>query len=117
MTTSEKQNAPEREPRGAHEKARANSTRGRRLSPRQARVIDALRAGRWIPRWEVDQIARASNGPDIIARLRNRLGDDAIETRIVERTDSDGRSCWPGEYRLTGTGFLRLQEADYRAGH
>ncbi|QXL83153.1 helix-turn-helix domain-containing protein [Comamonas sp. NLF-1-9] len=90
-----------------------------RLSPRQARVLYALelRANQlmpWLWREEVDRVAKASNGPDVVFRLRGKLGDDAIDTQIVEAVDSDGKPSRPGRYRLTGIGLARLAKSDWR---
>ena len=86
-----------------------------RLSPRQARVLAALRAALersspWVPREQIDAIAHASNGPDVVARLRAKLGDDAIDMQRVEVLDYDGRPSNPGRYRLTPVGLRRLAE-------
>lgn len=88
---------------------------GRSLSLRQARVLHALelRANQlapWLWREEVDRVAGASNGPDVVFRLRGKLGDDAIDTQIVETVDSDGKPSRPGRYRLTGIGLMRLAQ-------
>lgn len=80
-------------------------------SPRQRRVLAALSdSGGWIMREALDRIAGASNSPDVILRLRQRLGQDAIEMRQVDSTDRDGRACKPGQYRLTAVGRQRLAE-------
>ncbi|WP_091570760.1 winged helix-turn-helix domain-containing protein [Oryzisolibacter propanilivorax] len=82
-----------------------------RLSPRQSRVLDALTttAG-WIAREALDRIAGASNSPDVVMRLRRKLGDDAIDMRQVDALDRDNRPCRPGQYRLTEQGRQRLAQ-------
>ena len=87
-----------------------------RFSRRQQRVLDALllTSGR-LPREVIDQLAGASNGPSIIARLRGKLGHDAIETSITEVVDRDGKTSRPGRYRLTAEGRARL--AQWGIGH
>lgn len=81
------------------------------LTARQSRVLDALAiAAGWLFREEVDRIAGASNGPQIILELRRKVtGEDGIEMEQVEAIDRDGRPCRPGRYRLTETGRARLQ--------
>ncbi|WP_315122499.1 hypothetical protein [Comamonas antarctica] len=88
-----------------------NATTAQVMTPRQERVLQAL-AGTtsWIAREAIDRIAGASNGPDVIARLRHKLGIDAIEMERVEVIDRDGRPAKPGHYRLTDTGRRRLAE-------
>lgn len=51
-------------------------------------------------REEVDRIAGASNGPQVISELRTNIGLD-IPCERIERTDRDGRPCRPGRYFLT----------------
>ena len=82
-----------------------------RLSPRQARAIDALLPGHWISREQMDRLTGASNAPDVVAKLRNKLGHDgAIEMEMVDGTDRDGRPCRTGRYRLTEPGRVRAVE-------
>ena len=80
-----------------------------RLSPRQSRVLDALTTtSGWIAREALDRIAGASNSPDVVLRLRRKLGDDAIDMQQVDAIDRDGKRCKPGQYRLTEQGRQRL---------
>ena len=81
-----------------------------KLSPRQARVIRALMPGAWITREALDRIAGASNAPDVIMKLRGKLGHDAIDTERIDGTDRDGRPCRPGFYRMTDPGRVRAVE-------
>lgn len=82
-----------------------------RLSPRQERVLTALSAtAGWIAREALDRIAGASNSPDVVLRLRRKLGDDAIDMRQVDALDRDNRPCRPGQYRLTAQGRQRLAQ-------
>lgn len=67
-------------------------------NPRHLRVL-ALLLARPARREEVDGVAGASNGPDLISNLR-ALGLDVPCSR-VPATDRDGRPCRPGVYRLT----------------
>lgn len=89
-------------------KPSANSTPSAHFSgtdnPRHLRVIHSLllRARR---REEIDHIAGASNGPELIAELRRRgLRASCRRTPCIDR---DGRQVWPGIYEL--------DEADRRA--
>lgn len=81
-----------------------------KLSPRQARVIRALLPGAWITREALDRIAGASNAPDVIMKLRGKLGHDAIDTERIDGTDRDGRPCRTGRYRLSEPGRVRAAE-------
>ena len=105
----EKKNA---QPRNAELSATNNSANSTgRLSPREARALTALaHAQDWIAREEIDRIAGASNGPAVIAAIREKLGADAVEMRRVDATDRDGRPCRPGQYRLSEQGRARLAE-------
>ena len=113
--TSSKAKAPGRESEGLQKNTSKPRHPNLSLSPRQARVLHALelRANQlmpWLRREEVDRVARASNGPDVVMKLRSKLGGDAIDTQIVDVTDSDGRPSRPGRYRLTGIGLARLAQ-------
>lgn len=87
-------------------------TAKRRLTPRQQRAIDLLRAGAWIDRHLIDSIAGCAHGPGLIYQLRALLGDDAIQTRKIERIDRDGRPCLPGQYRLAPQAMPRLAQLE-----
>jgi hypothetical protein len=78
------------------------------FTPRQSRVVEALCSTEgWIFREEVDRIAGASNGPQVIAELRHNWGID-IAMQRVDRLDRDGRPCKPGQYRITSLGRQHL---------
>jgi hypothetical protein len=86
----------------------------RGFTPRQGRVVDALcSTDGWIFREDIDRIAGASNGPQVIAELRRNWGID-IDMERVDRLDRDGRPCKPGRYRLASVGRQRL--ASIRGG-
>lgn len=87
----------------------ANSTGFKAFTPRQTRVLQALLGtDGWIPRESIDRIAGASNGPQIILELRRKVtGVEGIEMTHIEARDRDGRTCKPGQYRLTGLGRER----------
>lgn len=88
-----------------------NPTTAQAMTPRQARVLGALNSTTgWLTREAVDRIAGASNGPDVIRRLRSRFGHDAIDMERFDTVDRDGRPAKPGHYRLTDTGRRRLAE-------
>lgn len=65
---------------------------------RHLRVLAAA-LKRSMPREQVDRVAGASNGPELIAELRRR-GLEFPCTRI-DALDRDGRPCKPGVYHLT----------------
>ena len=91
----------------------------RRFTPRQARAIDALMPGQWVKREAMDLSIGSSNAPDVILNLRRKLGDDAIETQMVDGTDRDGQPIKYGRYRLTPAGRKQLHELaanDEKAG-
>ena len=87
-----------------------------RLSPRQARVINALLSGAWITRESLDRIAGASNSPDVIWKLRRKIGEDAFDMELIDGTDRDGRPCRTGRYRMTEQGRERLDQISANAG-
>lgn len=81
------------------------------MTPRQTRAVKALaRTNGWISREAIDRIAGASNGPEVIRQLRQRLGREAIEMQRVDAIDRDGHPCKPGRYRLTAEGRSKLAE-------
>ena len=110
---SKKENA---QPRNAELSALKNSDNRTSIntapfSARQSRVIRALMAAvDWIARESIDYISGASNGPEVIRQLRQRLGHDAIEMQLFDSIDRDGRPTKPGRYRLTPAGRQRLAE-------
>jgi len=67
------------------------------FTPRQQRAINALRLK---PRWreEIDRIAGASNGPQVISELRKK--GFVINCIRVKSIDKDGKTCRPGRYYL-----------------
>lgn len=81
------------------------SPKKRKFTARQNRVLEALLARQgWIWREDIDRIAGASNGPEIIAQLRHHHGIE-IDMRKVPKIDRDGRPCEPGQYKITGLGI------------
>ncbi|ACY33750.1 hypothetical protein [Comamonas thiooxydans] len=103
------------QPRNAELSARKNSanpTITTAMTPRQERVIHALsNTAGWLWREQIDRIAGASNGPEVIRQLRCKLtGYEGIDMEQVSVTDRDGRHAKPGRYRLTDLGRQRLAE-------
>ncbi len=81
-----------------------------KLTPRQSRTIAALmgKPTGWISREQIDRIAGASNGPQVIYELRRKIGADGIDTKRVHAIDRDGRPCRPGFFRLSDKGRERI---------
>ena len=67
-------------------------------NPRHLRVIQALMT-RPLPREQLDSVAGASNGPELVAELRRR-GLELPCTR-TKKKDRDLFDCWPGVYHFT----------------
>lgn len=81
------------------------SPKARQFTARQSRVLLALMTRLdWIWREEIDRIAGASNGPEIIRQLRHHHGIE-IDMRKVPAIDRDGRPCEPGQYKITELGI------------
>lgn len=73
-------------------------------NPRYLRGIHALRV-RPLPREHLDRIAGCSNGPALVAELRDLgLGKDGLPCTKVPDRDRDGRSIRRGVYSLSDTG-------------
>ena len=67
-------------------------------NPRHLRVIQALMT-RPLPRQQLDAVAGASNGPELVAELRRR-GLELLCTR-TKKIDRDGFDVLPGVYHFT----------------
>jgi len=52
-----------------------------------------------LPREQLDRVAGASNGPELVSELRRR-GLDVPYTR-TKKKDRDLFDCWPGVYHFT----------------
>lgn len=76
-------------------------------NPRQLRAIAALMAGP-VPRETLDRVAGASNGPAVIAALR----ESGLEVPCdrVHVLDRDGRESRPGIYRMTEADRLAVRQ-------
>lgn len=90
------------QPAKTHTKDTADSIRAARFTgttnPRHLRVIQALMT-RPLPRQQLDAVAGASNGPELVAELRRR-GLELLCTR-TKKKDRDLFDCWPGVYHFT----------------
>lgn len=67
-------------------------------NPRHLRVLTVL-LRRPLAREQLDAVAGASNGPDLVAELRRRGLDLPCER--IHFVDCDGQGCRPGVYSLT----------------
>lgn len=76
-------------------------------NPRHLRVIHTL-LHRPLTREQLDSVAGASNGPELVADLR-RLGLDLPCERITF-PDRDDKPCHPGVYSLTATDCRKIRE-------
>ena len=86
---------------------RSNSTKFEGTdNPRWLRVVWALLT-RSRTRQDIDEIAGAANGPQIIADLR-KLGLDAPCQRI-DAIDRDGQPCRPGVYYFTDKDATKIR--------
>lgn len=73
----------------------------KKLTPREQRLLIGLLDGE-LTREQSDQIAKASNSPHYIGRLR-RLGIP-IECKRPKSIDADGKTVRPGVYCLQPEG-------------
>lgn len=82
------------------------------VTAREYRVLRALiNSNSWISRENIDRIAGASNGPQVIKNIRRKItGHDGLEMVQFQTLDRDGKLCRPGHYRLTATGRERVQK-------
>ena len=83
-----------------------------KFCPREQRLLDALLERGSLTRGQADRTSGASNAPDIVRRLRQKLGHEAIETSTYEVLDRDGRVSHPGIYTLTALGRMRLAQME-----
>jgi hypothetical protein len=87
---------PEGKPSAAAKRAHSNPPD---LSPRHRRIVHALDV-RSRTREQIDRIAGASNGPDEVMRLREKLGIE-IPCQRIPAFDRDGHDVQVGVYSLT----------------
>ena len=85
----------------------APNKRNFKLTPRQTRVCAAFATGRTLWREEVDSIAGASNGPEIMRQLSGK--GLAWQCDRIPKVDRDGNPCEPGIYFIVGNGWETLQ--------
>lgn len=86
----------------------ANSTTPVRFAgtdnPRYLRALHALML-RPVPREHLDGVAGCSNGPDLIANLRDLgLGEAGLPCTMIAGHDQDGQKIRYGVYSLTEAG-------------
>lgn len=74
-------------------------------NPRHLRVITVLMR-RPVSREELDSVAGASNGPELVAELRRR--GLTVDCERILFTDRDGKPCRPGVYSLTESDRRKL---------
>lgn len=74
-------------------------------NPRHLRVIQALMT-RPLPREQLDSVAGASNGPELVAELRRRGLE--VECTRTKKKDRDLFDCWPGVYHFTQSDRRRV---------
>lgn len=73
-------------------------------NPRYLRALHALQV-RAIPREQLDRIAGCSNGPALIAELRDLgLGKDGLPCTMIPDRDRDGFAIRRGVYSLSDAG-------------
>jgi hypothetical protein len=94
--------------------AELSAPKQRKFTARQHRTLSALKSGRWIWREDIDRIAGASNGPEIIAQLRHTHLID-IDMKRVKVKDRDGLEASPGRYRLTDKGRETLKRIKFNS--
>lgn len=85
----------------------APSKRNFKLSHRQHRLCQVFATGRKLWREDVDRIAGASNGPEVMRQLRRK--GLAWQCDRIQKTDRDGNTCEPGLYSIVGSGWETLQ--------
>ena len=93
--------------------SKANSAIGKGLTPREFRILMALWNSKgWIGREEVDRVAGAANGPQVIMMLRKKVtGHQGLEMERLPSIDRDGKPCNPGRYRLNEFGRQCVMES------
>lgn len=93
-------------PQPSKENQSAPSKRKFKLTERQRRVCLAMLRCKALWREEIDRIAGASNGPEVMRQLKNK--GLAWQCVRVKKIDRDGKPCEPGIYSLVGNGYDTL---------
>lgn len=87
-----------------------NTQRKYSLTPRLMRLAKALMANpHGLPREAADRATPASNSPEYIRQLRERL-NLVIPCEMVPFTNSDGEASKRGVYHLTADDYKKLAE-------
>ena len=74
-------------------------------NPRELRLLALLLRRASVPREQVDSEVGCSNGPDLVARVRELgLGDEHLCCTRIRVVDRDGKVCRPGVYHLSAAG-------------
>lgn len=80
------------------------------LTDRQRRVVTKLLDGPLL-REQLDAVAGASNGPQLVKSLRERFAMDFILTEFVEKRDRDGKAVKVGRYHLNPARYAEALRA------
>lgn len=88
-------------------------------NPRELRLIELLIRRPSVSREQLDSEVGCSNGPDLVARVRELgLGREHLCCTRIRVIDRDGRECRPGIYFLSAAGrraVLRWLEKQRKA--
>ena len=89
----------------------APNKRNFKLTARQSRLCEAFAKRSKLWREEVDRIAGASNGPEIMLQLKGK--GLAWQCDRIKKVDRDGNPCEPGIYFIVGNGWETLRAWGY----
>lgn len=78
-----------------------------KLTPRQRRLCEEFATGRKLWREDVDRIAGASNGPNVMSQLKRK--GLKWQCDHIKKIDCDGEPCEPGLYSIVGSGWETLR--------
>jgi len=85
----------------------APNKRNFKLTERQHRTCEAFAMRGKLWREDVDRIAGASNGPEIMRQLKAKGLTWCDRIRVIDR---DGHPCEPGIYSIVGSGWDTLRK-------